>query len=219
MNKEIVNKITIRREEQPDQRAVEELTREAFWNVHEPGCTEHFILHNMRRHRDFVPELSLIAVYEGRPAGHIAYTRGMIAGNDGSSREVLCFGPISVHPDFQRAGIGGMLIEESAKRAAGLGYEAICIYGDPRYYRKHGFECSEIYDIRTEDGMYAVALLVRELKKGALKTLSGRFCESKAFEVDMQEFETYETQFPPKIKGEQESQKDFQVLVSLRFSS
>lgn len=35
------NKITIRPETGDDYRAVENLTREAFWNVYRPGCLEH----------------------------------------------------------------------------------------------------------------------------------------------------------------------------------
>ena len=34
-------KITIRQENKADYRNVENLTREAFWNVYCPGCMEH----------------------------------------------------------------------------------------------------------------------------------------------------------------------------------
>jgi predicted N-acetyltransferase YhbS len=40
-------KITIRNENEKDYRAVEELTREAYWNLYVPGCGEHFVLHNL----------------------------------------------------------------------------------------------------------------------------------------------------------------------------
>lgn len=50
----------IRLETPADYRAVEELTREAFWNVYRPGCTEHFVLHRYRSNPDFLPELSLV---------------------------------------------------------------------------------------------------------------------------------------------------------------
>ena len=38
----------IRPEALSDYRAAEELTREAFWNVYRPGCTEHYVLHCFR---------------------------------------------------------------------------------------------------------------------------------------------------------------------------
>ena len=50
----------IRLETPADYRAAEELTREAFWNVYRPGCTEHFVLHRYRSNPDFLPELSLV---------------------------------------------------------------------------------------------------------------------------------------------------------------
>lgn len=40
--------ITIRLENKDDDRNVENLTREAFWNVYRPGCTEHYVLHCYR---------------------------------------------------------------------------------------------------------------------------------------------------------------------------
>lgn len=44
--------IILRLEEEKDYRCVENLTREAFWNVYKPGCDEHFLLHQMRRSPD-----------------------------------------------------------------------------------------------------------------------------------------------------------------------
>ena len=67
----------IRNEKEEDYRAVEELTREAFWNLYVPGCAEHFVLHSLRNSRDFIPELDFIAEKEGQIVGQIAYSRGV----------------------------------------------------------------------------------------------------------------------------------------------
>jgi predicted N-acetyltransferase YhbS len=45
----------IRVEEERDERAVENLTREAFWNLYTEGADEHFVLHNLRKSKDFIP--------------------------------------------------------------------------------------------------------------------------------------------------------------------
>ena len=37
--------IKIRLETEKDHRAVEELTREAFWNVYVPGASEHYFVY------------------------------------------------------------------------------------------------------------------------------------------------------------------------------
>lgn len=55
----------IRLEEKGDYRAVENLTREAFWNVYAPGCTEHYVLHCYREEEGFVPELDLVMEVNG----------------------------------------------------------------------------------------------------------------------------------------------------------
>ena len=48
------NDYTVRRETAADYREVENLTREAFWNVYRPGCTEHYVLHRFRDRPEFV---------------------------------------------------------------------------------------------------------------------------------------------------------------------
>lgn len=47
----------IRNETPADYRAVEDLTRRAFYNLYVPGCHEHYLVHVMRDHPDFLPEL------------------------------------------------------------------------------------------------------------------------------------------------------------------
>lgn len=49
--------IVIRNEEAHDQPIVEAITRQAFYNIYIPGCVEHYLVHIMRQHEDFVPEL------------------------------------------------------------------------------------------------------------------------------------------------------------------
>ena len=67
----IAQTVTFRRETESDWRKVELLTREAFWNVYRPGCTEHYVLHCYRSRPDFVPELDLVMEREGTLIGHV----------------------------------------------------------------------------------------------------------------------------------------------------
>ena len=46
--------IKIRNEEETDYERVEEITRKAFWNLYVPGCIEHYLVHVMRSHEDFL---------------------------------------------------------------------------------------------------------------------------------------------------------------------
>lgn len=209
--------LNIRNEEKEDYRTVERLVREAFWNLYVPGCNEHFVLHNLRRSSDFVPELDFVAEKEGQIVGQIVYTRGVVRGEGTNEEEVISFGPVSVLPAFQKRGIGSALITHTIALARDMGYLAICIYGDPRYYSRFGFRCAEKYDIKTADGKFAVALQVLELRQGALTNVSGGFIESAAFTVDETGFSQYDAAFPPKEKKETESQREFRLLASLRY--
>ena len=100
------SKGTIRRERPADYAAVEQLTREAFWNVYRPGCMEHYVVHVLRDDPAFVPELDLVLEREGQLIGHVLYMRAQLHIVDGRILPVMTFGPISIHPDFQGQGYG-----------------------------------------------------------------------------------------------------------------
>ena len=66
MNKETC---TIRLERPEERHEVENLVREAFWNVYRPGCLEHYVLHKLRDDPDFVPELDFVMEKDGQLIG------------------------------------------------------------------------------------------------------------------------------------------------------
>ena len=209
--------LIIRNERKEDYGTVEQLVREAFWNLYVPGCSEHFVLHNLRESDDFVPELDFVAEREGQIVGQIVYNRGIIRGEGAEDKEVVTFGPVSVLPALQRRGIGSALIIHTTNLARDMGYPGICIYGGPRYYNRFGFRCGEKYEIKTADDKFAVGLQVLELRQGALDKTSGRFIESAAYAVDETGFAQYDATFPFKEKKETESQREFRFLASLRY--
>ena len=209
--------LDIRIEYPRDHRVVEELTREAFWNVHVPGCSEHFILHELRKCADFIPGLDFVAISDGHAVGNIVYSASHIIDELGVKHPVITFGPISVLPAMQNQGVGNALIRHSLKAAKAQGYKVVCIYGDPRYYSRFGFHCAEKYDIKTSAGQYAVALLALELTDGALQGISGRFVESAVFEVDQKAVEAYDKNFPVKKKLVTPSQERFRLIAGLRY--
>lgn len=124
MNK---NDYIIRLETTNDYAEVENLTREAFWNVYTPGCNEHYFVHVMRSHKDFIPELDFVIELDGKIIGNIMYTRSKLIDKNGEEKTVISFGPLSIHPDFQRQGYGKALIEHSFSKACELGYDAVVI--------------------------------------------------------------------------------------------
>ena len=58
--------ITIRPERVSDYQQVEDIIRQAFYNLYTPGCTEHYLAHAIRPHPDFLPELDLVLELDGR---------------------------------------------------------------------------------------------------------------------------------------------------------
>ena len=70
--------VKIRNEMEEDFREVEELTREAFWNLYFPGCNEHYLVHSMRNHQDFIREMDFVAEYRGKIVGNIMYTKAWL---------------------------------------------------------------------------------------------------------------------------------------------
>ena len=195
-----MEQIELRPEGAEDRRPVEELTREAFWNVYGPGCAEHYLVHIMREDPAFVPELDYVAAQGGQVVGSILYTRAEILGDDGEERPVLCFGPISVLPRKQGQGVGLALIGRTKDLARRMGHRAIVITGDPEYYRRAGFVPAETFGIRTAGDEYAAALLACELEPGALADAAGRFVEAPVYQLDEKAVEEFDQGFPPREK-------------------
>ena len=96
--------IIIRREKENEYRAVENLTRESFWNVYRPGCMEHYVLHCYRTDPDFVPELDLVMEKDGELIGQVIYVRSHIDLAKGGKLPIMTFGPIGIAPAYKRPG-------------------------------------------------------------------------------------------------------------------
>ncbi|MDV0446582.1 hypothetical protein MsAg5_04270 [Methanosarcinaceae archaeon Ag5] len=205
--------VTIRLETKVDHRIVEELTREAFWNLYVPGCSEHLILHKLRNSPDFIPELDFVAVCDGKIVGNIVFSKSKVVGNDGREFPTITFGPLSVLPEYQKQGIGAVLVNHSIKEATAMGFSAIFIYGFPGYYQRFGFKSASAYKVSRPDGKFAKAMMALPLQNGALENVSGRLFESPDFEAEPDGVEEFDATFPPKEKKVTESQKQFEVMA------
>ncbi len=81
-------KIKIRNEEKADYEIVEKITREAFYNLYIPGCVEHYLVHIMQNHKDFIPELDFVLELNGNIIGNIMYTKAKLKNENGCMKEV-----------------------------------------------------------------------------------------------------------------------------------
>lgn len=205
--------ISIRLEEKHDYFKVEDLTREAFWNLYKPGCDEHYLVHTMRNHSDFIADLDYVAEINKQIVGSIMYTKSHVYDENNEVLDTITFGPLCVHPKYQRIGIGTKLIEYTKKIVIDKGYPAIIILGDPHNYCKHGFRNGKDYNISTYDGKHPLGLLVLELKKGVFDNKKWRFKESDAYEIDESKIDEYDKRFNEKEKKYEYSQELFSMIV------
>ena len=123
--------VIIRNETEADYKTVEEITRKAFYNLYMEGCMEHYLIHIMRRHEDFIPALDFVIELDGQVIGNIMYTKSKLTDESGTEKETLTFGPICVLPGFQRRGYGKKLMAHSFGQAKKMGYDTIVIFGSP----------------------------------------------------------------------------------------
>ncbi|MDR1072272.1 MAG: N-acetyltransferase [Treponema sp.] len=191
--------IKLRLEEEKDYSIVENITREAFWNVYRPGCDEHLVIHNMRNANGFVKELDYVAIHNNEIVGNIVYAKTKILGTV-KKHEVLTFGPASVLPKCQKKGIGKKLIEHTIKKAKEMNFKVIIIYGNPQYYEKFGFKKTKEYRITDMEGNYNDALMVLELLPKALENINGKFYEGEVYKINNDELEAFEKGFSYKEK-------------------
>lgn len=207
---------TIRNERPADHRAVEEITRMAFWNVHAPGCNEHYLVHIMRGHPDFIRELDFVIETNDEIIGNIMYTRSWLIHESGKARDILTFGPVSIAPKYQRQGYGSLLINHSIQKAMERGEDAIVIYGNPGDYVKFGFKSCRKYLVTNGNNEYPTAMLVKELKDGVLGDKKWIYKESDVYNVDDSEAERFDQQFEKMEKRVTASQEEFYILANSR---
>jgi len=205
--------INIRLENEQDFFKVEQLTREAFWNLYFPGCDEHYLCHIMRDHKDFIKELDYVAEIDGDIVGSIMYTNAILIGDDQEKVPIVSFGPLCVHPDYQRKGIGTALIEKTKKSVQARNIPAIIIYGDPHNYCKHGFKNGIDYKVSNMDGEYPVGLLVLETQQGFFGSKNWMIEQSEVFNFDNSKVAEFDKVFNEKEKKIQYSQELFKILI------
>lgn len=204
--------LNIRNERESDYKNVEDITRKAFYNVYVPGCMEHYLVHIMRGHEDFIPELDFVIEVDGQIVGNIMYTKSKLTDEGGTEKEIVTFGPVSILPKYQRKGYGKMLIEHSLKRAAELGYEAVVIMGSPANYVGSGFQCCRKYNICVEKEKYPAAMLVKELKPGALDGKLWFYSDSPVMNVDEREAQAFDDGLEKMEKKWMPSQEAFYIM-------
>jgi len=159
--------ITLRYENSRDYKNITRINDLAFGQKNEGILIEH-----LRKNRDFLPELSIVAEKDGIIIGHILFFPIQIKSKDNSYKSVS-LAPMAVLPEYQNQGIGGRLIRYGLEKCRGKGYQSVIVLGHPEYYPRFGFEKASKWDIRPPFEAPDEAFMAIELIEGGLKGISG----------------------------------------------
>lgn len=97
------------------------------------------------------PVVSLIALVDGEPAGHILFSRARLSGTPSSGPRsssaeagpaAAILAPLAVVPAAQGQGIGGALIRRGLEELSRAGTALVFVLGYPAYYQRHGFQAA-----------------------------------------------------------------------------
>ncbi len=201
---------TIRNERPADYRQVEEITRRAFWNLYFPGASEHYLVHTMRSHRDYMPELSFVLEHKGQIVGSIHFTHAWVTTPAGREVPVIHLGPVSITPELHRQGLGRALITHAIERAKALGHRAIVLGGFTYHYHPYGFVGTKKWGIAMPDGKFYTGIMALPLYDGALDGVGGTLKLSGALYPPENGLEAFDATFPPMEKRTLPHQKEFE---------
>ena len=200
MNK---NDYIIRLERKEEYREVENLVREAFWNVYRPGCLEHYVLNQLRDDDAFVPELDFVMEKDRQLIGQNMFMHATIKADDGRNIPIMTMGPICITPELKRQGYGKALLDYSLEKAAEYGCGALCFEGNINFYGKSGFTFARDFAIRYHglpEGADSSFFLCKELIPGYLSGVIGEYAPPQGYFVDEDEAEEFDKGFSYKEK-------------------
>jgi putative acetyltransferase len=115
--------------------------------------------------------VSLVAQRGGQIVGHILFSPISVTNAPPAFRG-LGLAPMSVLPEFQRAGIGSQLVRHGLAACQRAGCDIVVVLGHVQYYTRFGFSKAKDRGLENE---YQVedAFMVLELKAGVLRTIGG----------------------------------------------
>ena len=73
--------------------------------------------------------------------GHIAFSQ--IISERPIDHKAFILAPLAVSQEFQRKGVGTKLVNEGLNYLIKKGVDTVCVYGDPNFYSRFGFETSK----------------------------------------------------------------------------
>ena len=192
----------IRLEEEKDYFEVENLNRNAFWNIYRPGAYEHFIVHNLRIDDSYIKNLAYVIEDGDKIIGNINYSVGRID-YENSSEDAVVLGPLAIDNSYQKQGFGSELIEYTLKLAEKEDIPFVIVIGDENYYSRFGFESASKYNIYlegTELDEENPFFIIKIFAATKISEELGIFHNPDVFDVDENGLDEFDRQFEFKEK-------------------
>lgn len=164
-----------------DYSQIDELIRAAFTNTEHGYGQESELVNKIRTSDEYVDGLELVVTQDKAILGYGLLSEVHIK-NEDQSFTGLVLAPLAVRVEFQKKGVGRLLIKELEKRATKLNYRFISILGHPSYYPKFNYVPVSEYNVRSPFSVPDEAFMIKPLFKGALDGISGTVRYSKAFD-------------------------------------
>ena len=188
---------------------VENMVRNAFWNIYRPGAFEHLIVHKLRNHPGFIRNLAYVIEKDGKIIGHINYSKGTIRYCDGKTDDAVVLGPIAIHEDYQNQGYGTLLIESTLTMAKDAGIPFVLVVGDENYYCRFGFVSASKYNLYlegTDTTEECPFFMIKIFDESGISDKKAIFKNPDAFDVDERDADEFDRKFEYKEKLMHEGQ-------------
>jgi predicted N-acetyltransferase YhbS len=159
------SKMQIRAEKPEDVEAIRQVNILAFGRESEANLVD--------RLRGVASTFSFVAVESEQIVGHIFFSPVTIVGEGGADLRLLGLAPVAVLPNYQRQGVGSLLIQQGLATCDRLGFQAVVVLGSPTYYSRFGFRSARKQGLGCEYPAPDEAFMVLELKPRALEGCVG----------------------------------------------
>lgn len=158
-------RITMRHERPEDVPAIRNVIDAAFANPNEADLVDRL------RDRGTIT-VSLVAEHMSDIVGHVCFSPVTIH-SDASLFKAVGLGPVSVLPEYQRRGIGSLLVLAGLKECRRGGHKVAVVLGEPGFYLRLGFVQAKRYGIQYERDVPQEYFMAAELCQGALRSVRG----------------------------------------------